>query len=151
MQQVSLEMTRINFSLARVYLTANQAISHNTATKVSGYTESSDIGDNFASDKYVAKATGYYQVNFSVYYYDATSKLNFAVSKLYKNGSEILNGVAWSGPDSAYIVCHGGDQIQINAGEYLELYGFILTSDSGAAVMLAGSANTFMSVHLIST
>ena len=142
-------MMEVDNSLARAYLTSNQAINNNEITKVSGYTESFDAGSNFSSDKFTAPVAGYYQISFGVTFYDATVKLTFAYGMLYKNGADTVHGSEWSGTDKAEVLSTGSDVVYLDAGNYLELYGYCTTSDSGASVMYAGSKYTFMSVHLI--
>lgn len=138
-------------TLARVYLASNQAINHDDDTKVSGYTESFDIGNNFASDKYTVPITGYYHISFGILFYDAEGKLASCVGLIYKNGARLFQGSQWQGTDKYFIGSNGADIQYLVAGEYLELWGYITTTDSSAAVMYAGSPYTFLSVHLIST
>jgi len=136
---------------ARAYKAApDQAINHNAAIPVSGYTESWDTGSNFASDKYVAPVTGYYHVDARIEFYDATGKLIIAYGEIYLNGSPVFRLSEWWGTDKSYAGSSGSDVVSLTAGQYLELYGYIQTGDGGAAVMLAASTLTFMTVHLIS-
>jgi hypothetical protein len=142
----------VNKTLARAYKAApDQAINHNAAAKVAGYTESWDIGGNFASDKFVAPVSGYYHVTGSIFFTDAESKLNYCSANVYLNGVERFRLGSWEGTDKAYIAINGSDDVYLIAAQYLELYGFILTSDGSAAVMTAGHQYTYLAVHLIST
>lgn len=138
-------------TLARAYLTSDQAISHDSWTKVSGYTESWDIGSNFASNKYTAPVTGYYHVDAGILFNDPQSKLNLSTVAIYKNGVICVGTPYWSGTDKGWSGQLISDVIYLTVDQYIELYGYIQTSDSSAAVMLGGTTNTFISVHLIST
>lgn len=141
-----------NKTLARAYLTSNQAINHNTPTVVVGYTESKDIGGNFNPDTgiYYAPVAGLYHVDYSVLFYDAESKLTIAAAYLYLGVAAVSTGTYWSGTDKAYAGSSGGDIIEMAAGDGIYLVGLMQTSDSSAVVMLAG-VNTRLAVHLIST
>jgi len=151
MQQVSAEMTRINFSLARAYLSADTVINHIAEDKILLDVENFDLGNNFGSYKYTAPITGYYQVNAAVLYYDVHGKLYLATMTVRKNGVICSSAPYWAGVDKTWVGTSVNDIVYLTAGQYLELFGYVQTTDSSSAVIYGGSAYTFMSVHLIST
>jgi len=153
MQQVSAEMTRINFSLARAYLAADQTVNDGAWTKVTLDTESFDLGNNFSAYKYTAPITGYYHVDFGAGFYNVGTVLLSGVASLYLNGAEISRGgqiVVTTGHLSEGI-SKGSGLVYLTAGQYLELYANVNSSDSSTSKVTGGSPYTFMSVHLIST
>jgi hypothetical protein len=143
-------MMEVDNSLARAYLTSNQAINHNEATTVTGYTESSDTGSNFnaTTGLYTAAVAGYYRFDATILFYDAQSKLNLGATYVYKNTDLYSSGNYWMGVDQGYVGSSVGDFISLAVGDTLKMAGYMQTSDSSAAVMLAG-AYTHFSVHLI--
>lgn len=140
-------------TLARAYLTSNQTVNHDTWTTISGYTENFDIGSNFASDKYTAPVTGYYHVDFQARLYDAGSELTYGAIVLFKNNAANVSVVAGEVHTDSSIVTIGSSTLcYLTAGDYLDIrvYG-LLSAGSGDFVAYAGSENTYISVHLIST
>lgn len=139
-----------DFTIARVTLTANQAINHNTATLVTGFTESYDTSTNFSGNSYDARIAGYYKADWAILFNDPESKLILAASQLFKNGALFSSGSYWTGLNQANAGSSGSDIVQLAVGDNLKLYGLMQTSDASAAVMLAG-VYTHLSVHLIGT
>jgi hypothetical protein len=145
-------------SLARAYLGTNQiGITSGTSAKVLLDVESFDLGNNFASYKYVCPVPGYYLVNFSAFISatGSVAKLFDANASIYKDGVLVCQGAfPYVYPNASaeftYHVCPGSDIIYCDKSSYLELYVFSET-DGITYFIGAGSAKTFMSVHLIST
>ena len=148
MQQVSAEITRINFSLARAYLSVPQTgVASGDYRRVLLDAESYDIGNNFSSYKYTAPVTGYYHVSFWVEGYSATTKLCRLEPVIYKNGVIALTGQFVNTLTDVAVQNNGGDDdIYLTAGQYLELYAFVTTTSG--TIQFSSAA---MSVHLIST
>ena len=140
-----------NRTLARAYLSGHQTINDNEYTRVSLDTENYDIGNNFASYQFVAPVTGYYQVNFAALLYDAGASLNMAHSGIFLNGTEVIRGAMYAGADTTYFGSPGAGKVYMTAGQYIDLRAYGNTTDASTLIVHAGSALTFMDVHLIST
>lgn len=144
--------TDIRNSIAQVYLaSADQTgIVHNTATKVNLNGEIYDIGSNFASYKYVAPATGFYQVNAGVRGYDAAGALTLLIAILYIDGADVRQGTWTYNSGATHIKSTVAAQLYMTASQYLELYGYGLTSDTNTFDFKYGATNTWLDVALIS-
>ena len=152
MQQVSAEMTRINFSLARAYLGTNQTgVASVVYTKVLLGTENYDIGNNFSSYKYVCPVTGYYSVKASVYMVTVTGAVLSGLASIRKNGVDAAQGTYVASANGNTLIASVSSDLYCLAGEYLELFGYAATTGATTFSFGAGSDLTFMSVHLIST
>lgn len=137
---------------ARAYLGTTQSnITDNTATKVLLDTESFDVNSDYdaANKRYVAPVTGYYQVNASVSFSGAiASKLYIAY--IYVNGASVTQLYVANGTDgNAVCSAHLSDTVYIVAGQYVELYAKTLAGANTVDIG-AGSAATYMSIHLVS-
>ena len=135
---------------ARAYLSADQLnISSGVATKVLLDTESYDLGDNFASYKFVAPITGYYQVNAGVRYVSASvvaDERYFCIIR--RNGVNAVSGVGHAAvADAVLPTC--SDVLYLAAEQYLELFAYHVAGVDTVDID-GGTAHTYMSVHLLS-
>ena len=138
-----------NNTLAHAYLgVAQTGLASTVWTKALLDTESYDVGNNFASYKYVCPVSGRYQINFNAGINMASNHMLTALSEIRKNNSLVLRGSRYGGPAISWFGSSGGGVIDCATGDYLELWVYSAT-DSGTADLESDS--TFMSVHLIST
>ena len=135
---------------ARAYLSTTQSIAHATFTKILFDAESYDPGGNFdtANSRFVAPVAGMYMVAAAARITDATlvADKNYGLH-IYVNGERVLE--TWQQASTATrLTIFTFDIIQLNAGDYVEIY---IYQDSGGSVDLqADSLSTFVSIHLLS-
>ena len=140
-----------NNTLARAYLGSDQpGVASATPTKVLLDTEDYDEGNNFASYKYVFPVSGKYHVDFGITGLTSGAHLTLGVAYLYLDGALRQQGNYQLGTVHTSVRSVGADDLKVNAGQYIELYGYGIT-DSGTFSFLGLTYNSFMSVHLIST
>jgi hypothetical protein len=130
----------VNGPAFSAYLSANQTVSGSTYTKVAFNTELFDTNSNFDTSlsRFTPTVSGYYQINFSVYFQASTATAVLAA--LYKNGTSIrrfdcysntANGLDdWSTNGSTLVYMNGST-------DYLEVYGFLVT---GSPAFTGGQA-----------
>jgi len=119
-----------------------QAISSDTATKITFNTENFDTNNNFASNRFTPTVAGYYQINGSVYWGSGLGA--FVNLNIYKNGSGIIElarvtGVSGAIGGSSVVYCNGST-------DYIELYWY---SASGTCTLGYGSAAVNFSGSMI--
>jgi hypothetical protein len=148
----------IRNSMAAAYLNAVQTgVVDATWTKILLETELYDIGGNFdtANKRYVAPVTGYYQVNFQAYIQNVGSVALTIASSIYVDGAMILQGTQVRSDVTGHLsltVVAGSGLVYAVAGQYIELYGYMNTSDSSTSQFSGGSNNTNkMDIVLVST
>ena len=106
-----------------VYRTGDQTLNTGTYTKIQYNAEGFDTDNNFDSTtnyRFTASKAGYYQINLVSSYYLSSS--NWAISRLYFNGSAIRGRNSFSGQDqnfnfSALVYMNG-------SSDYLEGYAY---------------------------
>lgn len=100
-------------------------------------TISNDPGNNIsiANGRYVCPATGTYQVNGEICF---TGSAGAYVAGIYKNGVEVSQGT--NPPGTISVVA---DQVQCNAGDYLELWAF---GSAGIALQVGAPYLNYLSV-----
>lgn len=134
---------------ARACRNAALAVPVQTWTKVPLDTLQYDSSSNLfnaANGRFIAPVAGTYQVSGAICYaLSATGTYTYMLAAIYKNGS------TYSDPQFSQAVnSYGGvvcaDTLQLNAGDYVELWGY-LSGQAGNIVV--GAAQTFMSVSLI--
>lgn len=126
-----------------VYLSTNQSLANNTATKITLDTEEFNNGNGWdnTNHKFVIPSTGVYfiQANIEINGVGNTSRDYIA---LYKNGSEFKRGTdsAGDGFDTGFnLSC----VVSLTAGDYLELYA---SQNSGSSHNVDGGESlTYMS------
>lgn len=133
---------------ARAHRNAALSPAAATWTKIGLDTIDFDPGGNVqtANGRYVCPVTGIYDVEALVTFnVSATGTYTEIVGGIYKNGVMVNETLAWPAVQY-YSVVTIADKIQCNAGDYLELYGYI--SQSGATLNTAAVV-TFMAVSLL--
>lgn len=131
-----------NQSAARAYLAGAQNLTASTWTKILLDTESYDLRGEFASNKFTATKAGYYLVigNVSI---QSTDDNAITGASIYKNGSQYSQsffGTGGTGGTGANIC----DLIQLNATDYVELYGY--NSSATDKALYTSSDKTWMSI-----
>jgi hypothetical protein len=135
-------------SKARAYLSANQALTAATLTKVNLNTEDFDgLGEfDTTTYKFTAQAAGYYLVIGSVTIDIVDSGLQYLV-EVNKNGvAELLSAHTSGLAESQTVVAAG--IVYLAAGNYLELYARIGGTTNRNIVSYRD--RTFLAVHRIS-
>lgn len=133
---------------ARANRSGSQSLSNTTYTKI----QLNNVGfdthgafDSATNYRYTAQVPGYYLVTGSIRF--AVNATGSRYVNVYKNGS--LSFYSQSGGYSAdETVMQTTDRVFLNAGDYLELYGY---QSSGGSLNVAGDINgTYLSVNRIS-
>lgn len=116
----------------RAFLSANQAVAHNTNTKISFDSETFDTNSNFASGRFTPTVAGYYYIMSTV----AMSQTTQCIINIYKNGSVYLTGspqTGWAGIAGVSGVIY--DTVYFNGStDYVEIYAYQATGISQNAV-----------------
>lgn len=135
---------------ARAYANTAQSIPNGSLTKMQLDTVSFDPNGNFdktTNYRYTCPASGYYQVNAQVEYDAGAAAGLFRTIQLFVNGVQRSVGEAQPG-HTTYQGLVATDLLQLNAGDYVEVFVY---QDSGAAaplLLIAGAAN-YMSIYLV--
>jgi len=134
---------------ARVYLSENQTLTTGTATKITLNTETYDLGNNFAANKFIVPVggAGTYLITGAIQYSLQTDG-KYCLTEIWVNGAQISIAIGQTGSTTSVtpvIV----DILRLNVGDYVELYGFHNKGSNGSVV--GGSAATFMAVQFLST
>jgi hypothetical protein len=128
-----------NRSTISAYQSSAQTLSAGATTKLVFQTKSWDSlteYDNTTNYRFTAKHNGVYLVNASMYLSNPASNNAYSLSA-YKNGGQysVLDvGVSISGA-TANRYANGSVQIQLNAGDYVEIYGYSTLANT----LVAGS------------
>jgi len=130
-----------------VYKSADQTgISDSVLTKITWDSEAFDTNGNFASDKYTAPVSGFYQINFYLRMTSANNTGYAAIGSLYKNGGEVSRR---DGPlpnsgagGSIYLPVYFSELVQLTAGDYLEVFGYMDVASSTVTVGGGSSSNS---------
>jgi len=136
-----------DFVGARAYLNATLGTTVDSVwTKVALDAETYDVGANFASSKFVAPVSGYYQVSWAVSYDNAVSTKLYS-SGIYVDGAKVAQ-VDNTNSTITGLSCAGSDVIYLAAASYVELYYF---QASGATTVdiFRGPEGTYMTVSLL--
>ena len=144
-----------NWTMARAYLAGNQnGVADGSYVKVNLDTESYDIGGNFniATYRYVAPVSGYYQINYGVYFVNAGVQIKHCLATVYAGGASRLRGAVYNGSTSyvEHFFSQGSDLAYIAAATEIELYGWIDTADSSTSTFSSGATGSFLSIYLVS-
>jgi hypothetical protein len=137
-------------SRVSAYLSANQTIANNTATKIQFNTKVFDGNSEFSTTNYrfTAANAGYYLVLANLLY-SAYAINNVAQGMIYKNGSSIFQNTSQTGAFS------GGDLgislsavVYLAANDYIEIYTFQVTLDN--QILSGGAGKTSLFIHRLS-
>jgi len=133
---------------ARAYLSANQTSFPDAATtKINLDTVSYNPGGNFSTDnkRFDVTVDGYYTILARVYFTGST--ISAAHCDIYVNGSQSSSGYSLSGQSTGVFSVHTHDILYLQAGDYVELYGYCNVG-SGYGTVQSGELLTFMAVSL---
>lgn len=133
---------------ARAYLSANQEnLVHDTWTKVLLDAESYDIGNDFASYKFVAPVAGYYFIHGALLLTNVISGKPYDLA-IYKNGVVIIT-YSVSSPTTASFCLSISDIQNLAQNDYIEL--FVRSKANADTVDIFGTEmHTFLTIHLLS-
>ena len=128
---------------ARVTLSGNLSVNHNTFTKVSFDTETYDKNGDFASNKFTAPVAGRYFIHCHAEIMDLADQKDFLVC-IYKNGS-ITNSANEKSSSANYQTNSVTDVLELAATDYIEFYVKHVHGSSRDIY----AANTFGEVYLL--
>ena len=128
---------------ARVTLSGNLSVNHNTFTKVSFDTETYDKNGDFASNKFTAPVAGRYFIHCHAEIMDLADQKDFLVC-IYKNGS-ITNSANEKSSSANYQTNSITDVLELAATDYIEFYVKHVHGSSRDIY----AANTFGEVYLL--
>ena len=128
---------------ARVTLSGNLSVNHNTFTKVSFDTETYDKNGDFASNKFTAPVAGRYFIHCHAEIMDLADQKDFLVL-IYKNGS-VTNSANEKSSSANYQTNSITDVLELAATDYIEFYVKHVHGSSRDIY----AANTFGEVYLL--
>ena len=128
---------------ARVTLSGNLTVNHNTLTKISFDTETYDKNGDFASNKFTAPVAGRYFIHCHAEIMDLADQKDFLVC-IYKNGS-ITNSANEKSSSANYQTNSITDVLELAATDYIEFY----TKHVHGSSRDIYAANTFCEVYLL--
>ena len=128
---------------ARVTLSGNLSVNHNTFTKVSFDTETYDKNGDFASNKFTAPVAGRYFIHCHAEIMDLADQKDFLVL-IYKNGS-VTNSANEKSSSANYQTNSITDVLELAATDYIEFY----TKHVHGSSRDIYAANTFGEVYLL--
>jgi hypothetical protein len=128
---------------ARVTLSGNLSVDHNTVTKITFDTETYDKNGDFASNKFTAPVAGRYFIHCHAEIMDLADTKDFYVI-IYKNGSE-TNASNEKSASSNYQTNSITDVLELAATDYIEFY----TKHVHGSSRNIYAANTFGEVYLL--
>jgi hypothetical protein len=135
----------VNGPAFRAFLSANQAVAHNTNTKIVFDGETFDTNSNFATGRFTPTVAGYYYIMSTV----AMSQATQCIINIYKNGSIYLSGspqTGWAGIAGVSGIVY--DSVYCNGStDYVEIYAYQATGTSQNAI--GGTQYTTFSGGLI--
>lgn len=128
----------------RAYKNAAQSVAAGTFTKMILQTEEWDLGNNFdagANSRFVAPVNGIYHFSGGAGISNDTTRV---IGTLYRNGVEYTRGSNNTGTDANRSLT--ASDIKLNAGDYVELWGWRPTAGNIQAEATHGA---FLSGHLV--
>ena len=128
---------------ARVTLSGNLSVNHNTLTKISFDTETYDKNGDFASNKFTAPVAGRYFIHCHAEIMDLADQKDFLVL-IYKNGS-VTNSANEKSSSANYQTNSITDVLELAATDYIEFYVKHVHGSSRDIY----AANTFGEVYLL--
>ena len=140
-------------SRAKAYLTtANQDIPDDTVTKIElnavSYDKNSEF-DIITDHRFITNKAGYYLVIGQITWLPNDTP-NYAVTKIYKNGSRILDSYNTRPANSLYTSVNVSDVVYLDVGDYLELWGYQDNGAGNVEVVVKDANRTFLTIHKIS-
>ena len=135
-----------NIPAFQATLSGDQDIADNTTAKVTFDTETFDSDGTFASNKFTASIAGKYLIVVKLTYYDASGNLNDTSMSLYKNGSEFETSIKKrGGEDVERDIIAVSTILNLAVNDYIEVYAYGNTDNSGAYTILAGTNQSHFS------
>ena len=144
-----------NYPAFQSYLSSNQSVSSNTATKVQIDTEVFDTDgyfDNSTNYRFTPLVAGKYFVHGSVFGDPGnTSDLSFVAVYLYKNGSENMNQkLDFRGNEGRDASLNFSTIIDMNGStDYIELYGLVRALDGSGTLFGGTGKRTYFGAYKI--
>jgi hypothetical protein len=141
---------------SRAYKASNQTSVNTNASyvKINLDTTLYDTHSGFASNKYTAPISGYYQVSALIGLAGTNVLNNFYLAAIYKNGSLFSGGVAQYPVATGAFSVSVSDIVQLNAGDYIELYLYGNGNNSSSTLTVVGGngaqTSTYLSIQRIS-
>ena len=106
-------------------LSANQALSHNSATKINFDSEDLDTNsayDNSSNYRFTPGIAGYYYV-YALLAFDEVADGKAAYCMIYKNGSHFFSQAIGTGNNTQLAVPSVAATIYLDDNDYVEIYG----------------------------
>jgi hypothetical protein len=157
------KMTRANFVSGiggtntpafKATLSGNQSISDNTTVKITFDTETFDTDSAFASNKFTVPSgqAGKYNIISQLTFYDGSDHITKVVLSIYKNGSAVTEAIFnLSTEDMGRFALCNSNILDLAVSDYIEIYGFADTSDSGNVSILSGNQQSYFSAYKLIT
>lgn len=132
-----------------VYSSTSPSLTANVALKVPLNTELFDTSSNFASEKFTAPISGFYQFSAQVAISSSGISTGYAQAWLYVNGAIRITGNRQVGSGSATTIpkIRLDCMLELTAGDYVELYG--LCSEATRTIV-GGQSETYLMGFLVS-
>jgi hypothetical protein len=137
-------------SRVSAYLSANQTIANNTATKIQFNTKVFDDNNEYNSTtnyRFTAANAGYYLVLANLLYH-AYATDNVAQGMIYKNGSSIFQNTSQTGASGGDLGISLSAVVYLAANDYIEIYTLQVTQSS--QTLYGGAGKTSLFIHRLS-
>ena len=127
------------------YISSDQTINHNSATKVTFQTESYDpdgVFDNSSNYRFVAPSAGKYMMYTNITVYDASTDIEEFKIFFYKNGSKLTEAAWQKNSGNRLMKANLTTTLVLNlaSSDYIEVYVYNNQVDSGSTVIEAQSS-----------
>jgi hypothetical protein len=138
-----------DFIGARAYKSAvtQDNLVNTTPTKVTLDAETYDVGANFASNKFTAPFNGYYHITGTIEFVNAVADKGY-VASIYVNNAAVANAWSTNGGYTTACAATVTDTVYLAATDYVELFAISYSGDNTVDIN-NGSANTYLSIHLV--
>jgi hypothetical protein len=131
-------------------LSGDQSISDNTTVKITFDTETFDTDSAFASNKFTVPngEAGKYNIISQLTFYDGSDQITKVVLSIYKNGSAVTEAIFnLSSEDMGRFALCNSNILDLAVSDYIEIYGYADTSDSGTISILSGNQQSYFSAY----
>ena len=131
-------------------LSGDQSISDNTTVKITFDTETFDTDSAFASNKFTIPSgqAGKYNIISQLTFYDGSDHITKVVLSIYKNGSAVTEAIFnLSTEDMGRFALCNSNILDLAVSDYIEIYGYADTSDSGNVSILSGNQQSYFSAY----
>jgi hypothetical protein len=134
-----------NMPAFSAYMTANQTLAYNSATKLVFNAEEFDTAScfNTSTNRFTPTVAGYYQINSSLFWTGTAARNYYVGNYIYKNGSNIRatiqSFVLGAGTDSVIVVT---GLIYMNGStDYLESYGYQVDYTASGTILISSNSS----------